>query len=77
MTPQQMLEELSAAGDSTSDYNDGLNGWFSWNIDTGPVVSTLRISWQPLDEGYTDSGKPGEKTTLTWLIAGPMPLIPG
>lgn len=68
-----MLEALSGMGDGSSDFNDGLNGWFSWTIDVQPHISTLRITWQPLEEGYVDSGKPGEKTTLTWLIAGPAP----
>jgi hypothetical protein len=52
VTPEQMLVELSDQGDQGSDYHDGLDGWFSWNIDHGlGAVSHLNITWQPYDEG--------------------------
>jgi hypothetical protein len=70
VTPEQMLEALAGQGDQGSDYNDGLDGWFSWTLNVHPHISILNISWQP-----AGTDEPGEKTTLTWLVAGPVPQL--
>lgn len=42
MTSQKMLEHLNDAGDdSGSDFHDGLDGWFGWNVKDGVLTITF------------------------------------
>lgn len=45
MTPEEMLNALNDEGDNAgADYNDGLNGWFGWDVvETRNAVSGAHI----------------------------------
>ncbi len=67
MTPDQMLQALSAEGDTGSDYHEGLGGWFSWSAD--PERRTLSITFE--EHFYDGEGekKDEHKTTATWVLS--------
>lgn len=52
MTPDEMLDELKDAGDdASSDFNDGLEGWFGWNL----VGTELTITFNSGGDAPTES----------------------
>ena len=53
MTPQEMLEHLTDAGENSgSDIHDGLDGWFGWHVEAG----VLTVTWESADAAGDDSG---------------------
>jgi len=51
MSPEQMLRNLSEHGEDTvCDYNDGLDGWFGWQV-TGDLITVTFQAAEPLSVG--------------------------
>ena len=65
-TAADMLTHLHEQGDQGSDYNDHMDGWFSWRvIDAGTGAGTLIVKFEPA----TESGSAGPAQELAWTLA--------